>query len=398
MEFVSCIKWVNQGLAKSQPDKVTLNEQDLKQLIDAADSDAEQEDGESNNKSEDEFKFDNYDKEDDTLRAKLKDVASYNDFGKINKNDNSSDSDEDEMIKPDDNLILAGIVGEDETSLLIYVYNDNDGDMYVHHDLMLSSAPLCIDYLHHKDNDEHSNLCIIGSMDPVIEIWDLDIIGCVEPAFKLGKYKKGSKKNYGHTEAVLDVASNTNFSHVLASASVDKTVLLWDLSTAEVATTMTQFKGDIQSIEWNLHEQYLLTGSKDKMLKNFDCRVNNVHQKWKLESPIEKVTWSTTNSFTCFAGTEQGYIYTIDIRNNKPLRQFQAHTKEVTGLRSSNVFSELLLTCGADEIVNIWDISKDVNLLTAKSLNIGALQCLDVNADRSFTGRHKYLLILPMIC
>lgn len=47
-------------------------------------------------------------------------------------------------------------------------------------------------------------------MNPVIEVWDLDLIDCLEPAFKLGK--KGSKKkklkSVGHKEAVLALSWN----------------------------------------------------------------------------------------------------------------------------------------------------------------------------------------------
>lgn len=51
-------------------------------------------------------------------------------------------------------------------------------------------------------------------MDPIITIWDLDIQDSLEPTFKLGS--KGSRKRnldkYGHTDAVLDLSWNQNFS------------------------------------------------------------------------------------------------------------------------------------------------------------------------------------------
>lgn len=87
--------------------------------------------------------------------------------------------------------------------------------MYVHHDFLLPSFPLCIEWLSYDaGSNEPGNLCAIGSMDPIITIWDLDIQDSLEPTFKLGS--KGSRKRnlekYGHTDAVLDLSWNQNFS------------------------------------------------------------------------------------------------------------------------------------------------------------------------------------------
>jgi periodic tryptophan protein 1 len=47
-------------------------------------------------------------------------------------------------------------------------------------------------------------------MDPVIDVWDIDVVDSLEPAFSLGQ--KGSKKKkvarVGHKDAVLSLAWN----------------------------------------------------------------------------------------------------------------------------------------------------------------------------------------------
>lgn len=53
-------------------------------------------------------------------------------------------------------------------------------------------------------------------MSPVIQVWDLDIVNSLEPAFKLGckANKKKKKQAVGHTDAVLDLAWNEEFKYV----------------------------------------------------------------------------------------------------------------------------------------------------------------------------------------
>lgn len=53
--------------------------------------------------------------------------------------------------------------------------------------------------------------------------------------------------------------------HVLASGSVDQTVLLWDLSNGSVASTLKAHKEKIQALQWHPFEaQTLLTGCCDQ--------------------------------------------------------------------------------------------------------------------------------------
>lgn len=54
-------------------------------------------------------------------------------------------------------------------------------------------------------------MCAIGNDTPIIEVWDLDVVGGVGPVFKLGKKanKKKKIKRIGHKDAVLDMAWNT---------------------------------------------------------------------------------------------------------------------------------------------------------------------------------------------
>ena len=49
-----------------------------------------------------------------------------------------------ENFRGTDNLILAGHVEGDAAMLEVYVYNDVEDALYVHHDILLPSLPLAL--------------------------------------------------------------------------------------------------------------------------------------------------------------------------------------------------------------------------------------------------------------
>lgn len=136
--------------------------------------------------------------------------------------------------------------------------------MYVHHDILLPAFPLCFEWLDYEPNTPKGSYCAVGSMDPIIQVWDLDIINSIEPAFKLGKMgsAKKNRPHIGHKDAVLCLAWNKTYEHVLASGSVDKTIVLWDLEKQLPSTTINAFKQKVQCMQWHyLEAQTLLAGN-----------------------------------------------------------------------------------------------------------------------------------------
>lgn len=62
----------------------------------------------------------------------------------------------------------------------------------MHHEIVLSSFPLCLEFLpvdptnYSQDSMNKGNFLIVGSFLPEIEIWNLDILNTLEPAVILG--------------------------------------------------------------------------------------------------------------------------------------------------------------------------------------------------------------------
>ncbi|CAH2990329.1 unnamed protein product [Chilo suppressalis] len=384
VSLVSCMHFVRRGIAKAVPEKIELTEKELETIIkQTADelriteagedvSDEDEEAGasaprEPPSNPDDEFDFENYDTEDTSNPIGIGSVATLPNLGDLSENvqirTEGPDSDEeDDIIKATDNLLLVGHVESDASVLEVYIFNKDEGSFYVHHDIILPWFPLCIEWLSHDPSDpQPGNLCALGGMDPVIQVWDLDIENCLEPAFKLGKKpnKKKKTKRVGHKDAVLDLSWNRNFSHVLASGSADNTVLLWDLDQGSPHTKLSYFDDKVQSVQFHpLEAQTLLTGSCDGNARVTDCRQPEAHRNWKLPPEIERVTWDRQKPY-CFAmSNNEGKVAYVDCRQDEPLWTITAHEKEVTGLILSEQMPGMMITVSTDGKLKTWDITR----------------------------------------
>ena len=107
--------------------------------------------------------------------------------------DDSEEEKEDYTIRKSDALSVAATAENDHSSLEVYVYDHKNSNLYVHHEIILSSYPLCLEWLPSISNQK-TNMVIVGTFLPQIEIWNLDTED-PEPVFTLGELEdQGASK------------------------------------------------------------------------------------------------------------------------------------------------------------------------------------------------------------
>jgi len=447
--MITAAQWVPRGFAAPFPQKYEFNEEEFERIADLAKlqlDDAEEdlkeaqeaEDGEGSKKDGDdsemeveggkkaekidlndddlkEYNLDDYDNEDDApgqgesmgIFGNVKNLAYYESNKEdpyITLKDEAEDDEEREdlQILATDNLILSAKVEDELAHLEVYVYEDAADNLYVHHDIMLPAIPLAVEWLDlpvnkpSVDKDSRGNFVVIGTMDPDIEVWDLDTIDCMYPNAILGqggnaeenkkdkkKKKKKSKKSNDeyHVDAVLSLAANRQHRNLLASASADKTVKLWDLNTTKCAKSYSYHTDKVCSLAWHASQPtVLLSGSYDRTVVAADMRAPEAKApRWGVESDVEQVRWDPHDENFFFVSTENGAVHYHDVRNapsnptaTKSVWTLQAHDESVSSFDINPVIPGYMATGSSDRTVKLWNIQANgPSLVISRDLDVG---------------------------
>uniref|UniRef100_A0A1D1ZFD5 Putative WD repeat-containing protein C17D11.16 n=1 Tax=Anthurium amnicola TaxID=1678845 RepID=A0A1D1ZFD5_9ARAE len=329
----------------------------------------------------------------------------------LKNNDDDDDDDDEEVedntIKPTDAVIICARTEDEVGHLEVWVYEELEGEsnLYVHHDIMLPAFPLCTAWLDcNTKSGDKGNFIAVGSMETAIEIWDLDLLDEVQPSVILGgvvekrkgkkssaKYKKGS-----HRESVLGLAWNKEVRNVLASASADKSVKVWDVVTQKCALTLAHHTDKVQAVEWNQHSpEILLSGSFDQSVVMIDMKSNGrPANRWSVTDQVESIRFDPHNEHFFVVSLNDGKVQAFDIRaastaldsGSKPCFTLHAHDDAVCAVSYNPSAPNLLATGSTDKMVKLWDLSNNQpSCVTSRNPKAGAVFSLSFSEDSPFS-------------
>jgi periodic tryptophan protein 1 len=460
--MISALAWVPKGASQRMPEKLKLTEQEMRLMQElaaeeeeeekaameetmAADSDEEEEVVAPSSATDADglpasFKMDEYDDEDDDAainnyvgqsgideageeeeeeeedeeeeqvdaegNVEMADEADEND-----ENDEDDEDDEDDdldkediEIRPTDAVILVANTEEEFSNLEVQVYDEENGALYVHHEINLPAFPLALAWMDCSPvplvagkGPVDGSFVAVGTFKPGIEIWNLDVLDVLEPSAVLGgeqseelrdvampeiakqKRRKGKDKRVAlkpgsHQDAVMSLDWNSSHRNMLASGSADSTVKVWDITTQACLYTMGHHSSKVQCVRWNPAETTVLASAAfDRTIVVLDGRQPDAFSKFSLSADVESLAWSPHTPSTIVASTEDGAVVGYDVRmtGSAPLFRFDAHAGAVSAISFSAQIPGLFATAGVDKTVKIWDLKDNAPVcITSKEMNV----------------------------
>ncbi|KAK0530903.1 rRNA-processing protein [Tilletia horrida] len=386
--------------------------------------------------------------------------------------DAAAEDDEEEReeleVLPEDNLVICAKTEDEISQLEAYLYAESDENLFVHHDLLLPSFPLCLEWLDYTpagpqsstpadQNDEVKpkrkvagslgSYIAVGTMDPEIEIWDMDVVEGLFPDVILGrrdlteglnaplgtgkKKRKQSQPRIAnathHVDAVLSLSWNRTARNLLASASADHTVKLWDLSRTPISSSADEPGGmtgseairsfnlhddKVQCVAWNTSGSalnggapssglvsVLLTGGYDRTLRVLDSRAPDAAVSARVGADVEAVRWNPWRENEFYVSLENGIVQAFDARTlstSKPkasappttsIFTLAAHDGGCTSLDISPHIPGCMVTGGMDKRVKIWNLEglEDAQAASGKPSSVSLTLGRDLDAGKIFT-------------
>ncbi|XP_033871571.1 WD repeat-containing protein 17 isoform X2 [Acipenser ruthenus] len=242
----------------------------------------------------------------------------------------------------------------------------------------------------------------------------------------VGLYDMGAKKwdflrDLGHVETIFDCKFKPDDPNLLATASFDGTVKVWDINTLTAVYTTPGNEGVIYSLSWapgdlnciacatSRNGALIWDLKKGKLITKFEehgkngifciawshkdskriatcsadgyCLIHTVDgrilHKYKHPAAVFGCDWSQNNKDMIATGCEDKNVrvYYLATSSDQPLKVFTGHTAKVFHVRWSPLREGILCSGSDDGTVRIWDYTQDacINVLSGHTAPVRGL-------------------------
>ncbi|XP_030672203.1 WD repeat-containing protein 17 isoform X5 [Nomascus leucogenys] len=242
----------------------------------------------------------------------------------------------------------------------------------------------------------------------------------------VGLYDMGAKKwdflrDLGHVETIFDCKFKPDDPNLLATASFDGTIKVWDINTLTAVYTSPGNEGVIYSLSWapgglnciaggtSRNGAFIWNVQKGKIIQRFNehgtngifciawshkdskriatcssdgfCIIRTIDgkvlHKYKHPAAVFGCDWSQNNKDMIATGCEDTNVrvYYVATSSDQPLKVFSGHTAKVFHVKWSPLREGILCSGSDDGTVRIWDYTQDacINILSGHTAPVRGL-------------------------
>lgn len=206
-----------------------------------------------------------------------------------------------------------------------------------------------------------------GSYDRTIRIWQVETGKCLNilrghsssvwsVAWSSGGDEATSNAPSPHTIPADTMPTNTIPTGLLASASYDRTVRIWNPKTGQCLKLLQGHSNLVWTVGWRSDSKVLASGSDDQTIKLWDLETGQCLKTLQGHcNQISAISWSPDGQILA-SGSDDHLVRLWDIQTGECLKTLQGHNNAIWAM-AWHPQGGMLASGSVDRSVRLWNVS-----------------------------------------